>query len=679
MKKRILLLLTLAVLAAGENAWAEDHTVTYTITKSDIEGNSNGCRLIFTPDNTGFSHSTGTKVATIDNLQNTSGFSVALDDGVTLDLGLTSGSRMLLVPDESSENYGIAFYANSNPNVKFSVVCTDYYITHVKMAQLDGTTLVGKGNPAPSLFGPLDLDVDIDKSISNSYYQAWVIQNTNFGRLTITLSDAPRLSIFEYDSTNDYYKIKDKHSLRQLADIVNIGHNKCSGLTFRQTQNITCDGNYTPIGSRQSTINTFMGTYDGQGHTVSGITVNRTGNDSHNDGFIGFFGHNSGVIENVVLASSTFIGYYNVGGIAGLSMGTIQNCRVENTVQILAGSAGAKHFGGIVGTFGDDYWNLVIGCVCAATVSCNDKDNCEQFGGIVGRLRDGAIRNCLYTGTESSVEAAAQKGAILGSHHYGVHVYNNYYTNINLGGVGTTGETRDEDGARRARTVTLGEGVTLVGEEAAYDVSGLTAIGTGNYALRYFDGTTTTIYSGETHKLTLSAPVGYTATYSVNGTAIEGNTFTMPDADVTVTMTSSSIADSWTLTATPATLLGESKYVTSFYTGNNAYQLPAGALAYIARLDGVKVVFHRIGENSDIIPNNTAVIIVSDAASITMTRLSSTTVKALGNILRGTDVAIARPSYGTVYVLGKDASGTLGFYRLAGNTIPAGKAYYVAQ
>ena len=64
--------------------------------------------------------------------------------------------------------------------------------------------------------------------------------------------------------------------------------------------------------------------------------------------------------------------------------------------------------------------------------------------------------------------------------------------------------------------------VALAGDETVYDVSGLTAIGTGNYALRYDDGTTTKIYSGEGQTLTLtctgSVPTGYGVVYTVTKT-----------------------------------------------------------------------------------------------------------------------------------------------------------------
>lgn len=523
-------LLLVAAMTFGTNVWATEHTVTYTITnKSDYSGYPNGCLLTFTPNNSGFGTSTGTKVAAIQNLQNTNGFEVQLDDGVTLRLSLSNGSSIFCVHSGDFEHYGISLNANGNQNVRFTVACSDYYITHIKLAQLDGTALEGIGNPAPTQSGSLDLDVDIDKSTyNNSNYQAWVTQNTNFGQLTITLSDAPRLSILESDGVNAY-KIKSKDDLRHLAAYVNNGHNDCNGLTFRQTQTITCDNTYTPIGYYILSDNQayFRGTYDGQGNTVSGIAVTRTGY-ANADSYIGLFGYigNGGTVRNVVIASSTFTGYDKVGGIAGYNLGTIRNCRVESTVAIKAGNNSAMHHGGIVG---NNHNGPIIGCVSAARILNNNKTNHQHCGGIVGHCYGGTVRDCLYIG--NTVEAADKKGAIVGHAENNPTYANNYYTANNLGGV----EGNDQDGARRARTVTLGEDVALIGEETAtYSLSGITAIGTGNYAMRY----NSTLYSGATQTLTLSytgdVPDGYTACFAVNSNAIEGNTFQMPASNVTV-------------------------------------------------------------------------------------------------------------------------------------------------
>jgi len=130
------------------------------------------------------------------------------------------------------------------------------------------------------------------------------------------------------------------------------------------------------------------------------------------------------------------------------------------------------------------------------------------------------------------------------------------------------------------------------------------------------------------------------------------------------------------LPATSATVFGESRYVTTFYLSAFHYQLPEGAKAYTASLDGDRVVLHLIGTDGRVIPADTAAIIVADAPSVHLTRLDSTEATAqAGNILQGSNGAIDKPD-GTVYVL-NTFEGTLGFYTYTGVSIPAGKAYYV--
>ena len=134
------------------------------------------------------------------------------------------------------------------------------------------------------------------------------------------------------------------------------------------------------------------------------------------------------------------------------------------------------------------------------------------------------------------------------------------------------------------------------------------------------------------------------------------------------------------ITATSATIWGEDRYVTSFYSGTTPYQLPEGSFAYTVELDGDNVVFYRIGDGS-VIPAATAAIIVSDDTSITMSGLYSTAVTARGSsILLGSDTPVAvtegKVEDKTPYVIGI-SGGVLGLYRFSGESIPAGKAYYL--
>ncbi|MBR4829105.1 MAG: BspA family leucine-rich repeat surface protein, partial [Muribaculaceae bacterium] len=286
------------------------------------------------------------------------------------------------------------------------------------------------------------------------------------------------------------------------------------------------ESNYTAIGNGSSKY--FQGTFDGDGKTISGIRIYTT------DDYQGLFGYvYNGTVKNVVLANSIIAGGDQVGGIVGNNNGIVTNCIVESSVTINAGTSVAFYHGGIVGSNSD----TVSGCISAATVSNNGYSNCKNYGGIVGNNGNaGTVKDCLYSGT--SVTASSYYGSIVGQNNSGT-LTNNYYTAIELGGVGGNGNatiSTDTDGARRARTITLGENVVLVGDETeAYNLSGLTAIGTGNYALRHGS----TIYCGATQNITLNytgtPPEGYRlAYYTVNNEPFEGNTFEMPAADVVV-------------------------------------------------------------------------------------------------------------------------------------------------
>ena len=301
-----------------------------------------------------------------------------------------------------------------------------------------------------------------------------------------------------------------------------------SGTSFLQTADIAYDGttnNYTPVGN---TTNSFAGTYDGDGHTISGINISSSNND------VGLFGRLStgATVQNLTLASSTLTAHFNVGGIVGYNNGgTVQDCRVESTVTINANNSVAYYHGGVVG---NNRSGTIEGCLCAATVSRSVYSTCHYYGGITGYHNGGTIRDCLFTGP-APISDQSTKGSIAGNKHNSATLTNNYYTVSTLGGV----YGNDDDGARQARTVTLGADVALAVSPTSYSHSGLTAIGTT--ALRLSDGT---IYSGATQTLTLDytgsvvAPAGQHHCFSYNDGSSDhpfaGNTFTMPDADITV-------------------------------------------------------------------------------------------------------------------------------------------------
>ena len=541
-QKVLALVLTIAAFMMGQSAWATTKTVTYTLGREDVQ-----LTQYWTLTHSGDTPFDGTTTVQHQQESNKTQATFNLPDGFTFTF-TWGGAHIMGVGSSGSISYFMCQIANVSFSLDWNF--TNRYVTNVSVTDQDGTasTLINGGTAFTS--------VTSSEQGSVNYTLA---TGAPFIKLVITYSDAPALSIFESDGENAY-KIKSKDDLRHLANYVNNGKNDCDGLTFRQTDDITCDNTYTPIGYYASNNDQawFKGTYDGQGNTVSGITVTRTGS-SEASGYLGLFGCiYDGTVQNVVLANSTFTGKNYVGGIVGVSHhSNIINCRVESTVTINAGANNADYHGGIAGIHYQSNSRDIIGCVSAATVSNNGKSGCNSYGGIVGYLNNHTnVKNCLYIG--STVEADNYKGAIVGNYSSGF-IKNNYYTAIDLGGVGADGSSSDRDGVRRARTVTLGENIVLVGDETAYNLSGLTAIGSGNYALSYNDGSTTTLYSGEGQTLTFSytgaAPAeGYTIMLYVNGvqTTDNGNgtfTATMPAADAEVTI--STIVTPWAGSGTP--------------------------------------------------------------------------------------------------------------------------------
>ena len=116
-------------------------------------------------------------------------------------------------------------------------------------------------------------------------------------------------------------------------------------------------------------------------------------------------------------------------------------------------------------------------------------------------------------------------------------------------------------------------------------------------------------------------------------------------------------------------------YWATFYHSVARYTLPEGAAAYT--MDANHHLY-RLGTDGRTIRENTAVVIISDKADITLTRVSGDseiTINGGGNILRGSDSAI--PAGESAYVLSVDDSGSIGFRRYTGDSIPANKAYYI--
>ncbi len=236
-----------------------------------------------------------------------------------------------------------------------------------------------------------------------------------------------------YNTEGGYYEIADEAALIALGTYVNNG-NDCTGKTFKQTANITLTQNFTPIGCYNSGDRFFSGTYDGNGKTISGLTI--AGNNAN---FQALFGNvQNATIQNLTLSGASISGGNNVGAFVGYSKNglTMTNCHAENCTV----SATKAYVGIFVGYL-------------------NASDNAVS-----------TIKSCTATG--GSVSGSGKVGAIVG---YSYSISGNRFKIIGCVGRGITGGTNvvgKVDGspssvqniasyAGSAYSITAGEGVTI--------------------------------------------------------------------------------------------------------------------------------------------------------------------------------------------------------------------------
>ncbi|WP_300302009.1 hypothetical protein [uncultured Muribaculum sp.] len=273
--------------------------------------------------------------------------------------------------------------------------------------------------------------------------------------------------------------------IRNKADMIALGEaTSAKGQTFRDfhfamTADIDMEHDEAFIGISVSddVHSAFEGVFDGQGHTIDNISMNKIVwatnptptkdgklNTSASKSYAGLFGRvaKDGVVRNVnVGAGSKFVFYGYSGAIVGDLSGRIENCRnyadvvgyssyiagVAGYVQKTAIVTGSYNAGdvlcgnlGVGGIAGNNY-GTIDGCAntgdIAVKVLCtNYVKNNKMAGGIVGTSNGAIVRNCVNYGTVYAEKI--QAGGIAGSmdDSFTTGIANNDIENcLNLGNV----------------------------------------------------------------------------------------------------------------------------------------------------------------------------------------------------------------------------------------------------
>ena len=126
------------------------------------------------------------------------------------------------------------------------------------------------------------------------------------------------------------------------------------------------ESNWTPMGTDYDPYNPYTGTFDGDGHTITGLTINLP-----NQWCVGLIGCLGGKVQNLTLAGAKINGSHYVGGVVGFNSGTVTGCYATGDV------SGYSDVGGVAGR---NYNGTVTGCYHAAgEVSGN-----MNVGGVTG-------------------------------------------------------------------------------------------------------------------------------------------------------------------------------------------------------------------------------------------------------------------------------------------------------
>lgn len=167
--------------------------------------------------------------------------------------------------------------------------------------------------------------------------------------------------------------------------------------------NCTLAADIDLTGSEWAPIQGYAGTFDGNGKTITGLTINKSTESN-----VGLFASiaQGGTVKNLTLDDVDITAGANVGAIAGENRGTIENCSVSGSV---TGSSDNSFVGGIAGWH---YRGDITDCHSSATV-----EGIAYIGGIAGQS-NAFITACYSTGsvtaTKNNTTGYSYAGGVVG-------------------------------------------------------------------------------------------------------------------------------------------------------------------------------------------------------------------------------------------------------------------------
>lgn len=236
---------------------------------------------------------------------------------------------------------------------------------------------------------------------------------------------------YSFDQSSNTATVYTADGLRAVADLVNDDGQTGLNITLANDIDLTGEA-WTPIGLDDS--RSYTGTFDGDGHTITGLTV--TGSFQY-AGLIGYL--YGGTVKNVAVEDVDITNSYGdeaAGGVVGNNYGTVMVCHSSGTI------TGSKDVGGVVGM---NRGGNIIACYSMCTVTATN----GVAGGVVGWHDRGETTACYHA--KGDVKGREYAGGVTG------HFFAHFITACYWSGSPGTGIGVDENGVGETTEVTDGD------------------------------------------------------------------------------------------------------------------------------------------------------------------------------------------------------------------------------
>ena len=345
----------------------------------------------------------------------------------------------LIVADGQTVTYGSPTLRFTHRTARVTIVLTDY-TEGLASVQLTGLSTEGdnpdiivpysKGsNTYTAIVAPQNVAAGtafITCTFTNGKTFVYKMKNATDwqagGEYTYTVSLAAAKDLGYTIESNGSYTVYNADGLMNIAELVNGGK---TDINITLTADIDLTGkDWTPIGTDYD--NSYKGTFDGGGHTITGLTF------TTNDEYAGLFGwlNRAGTVKNVVMEGVQITSHQiyggSIGGVVGYSWGTIENCSVSGSV------SGTVYVGGVVGV---QIGGSITGCSSSATVK-----GMVDVGGVAGQTNSSATLTACYATGNVIIEMDTKKN-IAGGGLVGMNAGSSLLACYATGNVTSTGSS----------------------------------------------------------------------------------------------------------------------------------------------------------------------------------------------------------------------------------------------